>query len=83
MPVTIITANSTFINLTTACNKSLTQPLYYTVVGEITLVALGPLTNIAMATKLDSDFSNNLKNVVIMGGAIECAYFLALSKWHQ
>lgn len=39
--------------------------------GEITLVALAPLTNIAQAMKLDSDFGKKLKNVTIMGGNIE------------
>lgn len=39
--------------------------------GEITLVALGPLTNIALACRMDPDFSNKLKNVIIMGGNFE------------
>ena len=39
--------------------------------GEITLVALGPLTNIALALKLDPDFGKRLKNVTIMGGNTE------------
>ncbi|KAL4233060.1 hypothetical protein ACF0H5_007746 [Mactra antiquata] len=36
--------------------------------GEITLVALAPLTNIALALKQDHDFGKKLKKVVIMGG---------------
>ena len=36
--------------------------------GELTLLALGPLTNIALAVKLDPSFGHNLSNVVIMGG---------------
>ena len=39
--------------------------------GEITLVAVGPLTNIALAMKLDPDFSKKLKELIIMGGNIE------------
>ncbi|XP_041368237.1 probable uridine nucleosidase 2 [Gigantopelta aegis] len=36
--------------------------------GEITLVALGPLTNIAMAIRLDPDFGKRLKSCYVMGG---------------
>jgi len=39
--------------------------------GEITLVALGPLTNVAMAMRLDSQFASNLKEIYIMGGNTE------------
>ena len=39
--------------------------------GEITLVAIGPLTNVALACRLDSNLTTNLKEVVIMGGNIE------------
>ena len=39
--------------------------------GEITLVALGPLTNVAMAMRLDSQFASNLKDLYIMGGNTE------------
>ena len=39
--------------------------------GEITLVAIGPLTNVALACRLDPGFSSRLKNIVIMGGNIE------------
>ena len=39
--------------------------------GEVTLVCLGPLTNLALALNLDPELSRNLKNVVIMGGNIE------------
>lgn len=37
--------------------------------GEITLVPIGPLTNIADAVQKDSEFVKNIKEVVIMGGA--------------
>ena len=39
--------------------------------GEITLVPLGPLTNIALACQLDPGISSKLKDVVIMGGNFE------------
>lgn len=37
--------------------------------GELTLVTLGPLTNIALAIRLDPDFLANIKRFVFMGGA--------------
>lgn len=37
--------------------------------GEITLVPIGPLTNIAEAIQKDPEFVQNIKEVVIMGGA--------------
>ena len=43
--------------------------------GEVTLVCLGPLTNLALALKLDPELGQNLKNVVIMGGNTEGAFF--------
>lgn len=36
--------------------------------GEITLVALAPLTNVALAIRQDPDFGKKLKSVTIMGG---------------
>lgn len=38
--------------------------------GEITLVAVGPLGNLATAIQLDPDVVNRVKQVVIMGGSI-------------
>ena len=38
--------------------------------GEITLVAIGPLTNIAMAIRKEPRIVENVKEVFIMGGAI-------------
>lgn len=38
--------------------------------GEITLVAIGPLTNIGVALKLDPDLPQKFKQLVVMGGAI-------------
>jgi len=37
--------------------------------GEITILALGPFTNIALAAKLDEGFAANSKELVIMGGS--------------
>jgi purine nucleosidase len=38
--------------------------------GELTLVAIGPLTNLAVALKLDPALPGRYKRLVIMGGAI-------------
>ncbi|XP_064459632.1 inosine-uridine preferring nucleoside hydrolase-like [Ornithodoros turicata] len=39
--------------------------------GAVTLVALGPLTNVAIAQRLDPNFLPNLKELVVMGGTVE------------
>ena len=36
--------------------------------GELTLIAVGPLTNVALAMRLDPQFAASLKQLVIMGG---------------
>jgi len=38
--------------------------------GEITLVAIGPLTNVALAIRKEPKFAKSLKEIIIMGGAI-------------
>lgn len=38
---------------------------------KITLVAIGPLTNVALAMRLDPMFTSKLKEMVIMGGNIK------------
>jgi inosine-uridine nucleoside N-ribohydrolase len=38
--------------------------------SEIILVAIGPLTNVAVALKLDPDLPRKFKQLVVMGGAI-------------
>ena len=38
--------------------------------GQITILGLGPLTNIAMAMRMEPNFAKNVKQLVIMGGAI-------------
>src|SRR5829696_3788001 len=44
--------------------KVMSQP------GEITLVAIGPLTNIALAIRQEPRFVDAVKELIIMGGAI-------------
>lgn len=39
--------------------------------GEITILAIGPLTNIALAIRMAPDIQSKIKEVVIMGGAIK------------
>ncbi len=38
--------------------------------GELTLIALGPLTNLALALRLDPALPSRVKRLVIMGGAV-------------
>ena len=38
--------------------------------GELTFVMLGPLTNLALALRLDPDLPQRVKRLVIMGGAV-------------
>ncbi|XP_007026485.2 PREDICTED: probable uridine nucleosidase 2 isoform X1 [Theobroma cacao] len=37
--------------------------------GKVTVVALGPLTNIALAIQLDPSFTKNVGQIVLLGGA--------------
>ncbi|XP_006639301.3 inosine-uridine preferring nucleoside hydrolase isoform X1 [Lepisosteus oculatus] len=39
--------------------------------GQVSLVALGPLTNLALAVRMDPTFPVKLKNLFIMGGNME------------
>lgn len=39
--------------------------------GEITVVAIGPLTNIALAMRLSPRFANDVARIVVMGGAFD------------
>lgn len=40
--------------------------------GELEVVTLGPLTNVALALKLDPDFAGNIAKLTIMGGTGDC-----------
>ncbi|XP_069747984.1 nucleoside hydrolase-like isoform X2 [Narcine bancroftii] len=42
-----------------------------TYAGQVSLVAIGPLTNVAMASKMDPTFPSKLKHLYIMGGNME------------
>ncbi|KAH1039748.1 hypothetical protein J1N35_041491 [Gossypium stocksii] len=37
--------------------------------GEVSILALGPLTNLALAIKRDSSFASKVKNIVVLGGS--------------
>ncbi|KAI5670062.1 hypothetical protein M9H77_19915 [Catharanthus roseus] len=37
--------------------------------GEVTVVALGPLTNLALAIQADPDFTKNIGQIALLGGA--------------
>jgi inosine-uridine nucleoside N-ribohydrolase len=41
--------------------------------GEVTILAMGPFTNLALAAKLDDHFAANAKELVFMGGAFNPA----------
>ena len=38
--------------------------------GELTLVALAPLTNLALAVRLDPELPSRVRRLVVMGGAV-------------
>lgn len=37
--------------------------------GEVSILALGPLTNLALALRLDETFATNTREIVVMGGS--------------
>jgi purine nucleosidase len=39
--------------------------------GELTILAIGPLTNLALAVRIDESFASNVARLVVMGGAVE------------
>ncbi|KAJ1263899.1 hypothetical protein BS78_09G221500 [Paspalum vaginatum] len=41
--------------------------------GEVSVLALGPLTNVALAIKRDSSFVSKVKKIVVLGGAFFAA----------
>jgi inosine-uridine nucleoside N-ribohydrolase len=59
----------------TSSKKDLPAPVFLTQVfaeqpGEITLVAVGPLSNLAAAIAIDPKFPENCAELIIMGGAV-------------
>jgi|TARA_B110000977_G_C11030163_1_gene474893 inosine-uridine nucleoside N-ribohydrolase len=59
---------------TNAIKKSAAEFIVQTVMdnpGEVTLIVLGPMTNIALALALEPDLSENVKQVVAMGGVLQ------------
>ena len=51
-----------------------TEIFLYHSAGEVTLVTLGPLTNIALALRLDPDLGAKVKEIITMGGNIAGKY---------
>ncbi|KAI3985085.1 hypothetical protein MKX01_027171 [Papaver californicum] len=37
--------------------------------GEVSILALGPLTNLALAVKIDASFASKVKRIVVLGGS--------------
>jgi len=59
----------------TSTKKELAAPIFLTQAfadqpGEITLIAVGPLSNLATAIALDPEFPANCAELIIMGGAV-------------
>ena len=41
------------------------------IIGQVTLVAMGPLTNVALAFSTDEELPSKIKEIFIMGGNVE------------
>jgi inosine-uridine nucleoside N-ribohydrolase len=59
----------------TSTKKPLSAPIFLSQIfsdqpGEITLVAVGPLSNLAAAIAIDPKFAGNVAELIIMGGAV-------------
>ena len=50
--------------------------------GEISLLCLGPLTNVATAMLVDPNFASDLKELVIMGGALHFKPFSCFGEFN-
>jgi purine nucleosidase len=42
--------------------------------GQISIVAVGPLTNLALAQRIDPSFAANVRELIIMGGLVDVNY---------
>lgn len=58
-------------NLSVASAPSAVAVLLKMCLPQVSLVALGPLTNLALAVRLDPHFPRKLKDLYIMGGNME------------
>lgn len=47
--------------------------------GQLNLMAIGPLTNIALAVRLDPTFASKVKTITIMGGTSNALGNMTLS----
>lgn len=54
--------------------------LNYSVIFQVSIVATGPLTNLALAVRLDPTLPQKLKSLYIMGGNTDCEYVVHFFK---
>ncbi|EPQ50816.1 nucleoside hydrolase [Gloeophyllum trabeum ATCC 11539] len=57
------------MNTTNAANFMVEMVRKYP--GQVSIYAAGPLTNVALAVRMDPDFAENAKELVIMGGYVD------------
>jgi len=50
--------------------------------GEISLLAVAPLTNVATAMMLDKTFARNLRELIIMGGSVNFGIFAYIGEFN-
>jgi len=50
--------------------------------GEISLLAVAPLTNVATAMMLDKTFAGNLRELIIMGGSVNFGIFAYIGEFN-
>ena len=50
--------------------------------GEMSLLAIGPLTNVATAMMLDAGFAGNLRELIIMGGTLAFPFFSRVGEFN-
>jgi inosine-uridine nucleoside N-ribohydrolase len=74
------------IQTVTVSKASEAQQLIFTMIhipGEVTLLCLGPLTNLALAIRLDPSFLTKVKQLVVMGGSVEGEFTGAAAAHHS